>query len=132
MPPLRFATLRTAQRSVAVTRELDVRTGHARVRGRRRVAALPPAARRAEALQDVPFQIRVGVFRKVAGLETRLAVEQRLTQMGLIVPLGVSRHTDLVEDEAESVDQQRVENEHVPGPSNRAPLPTPARASSGC
>src|SRR5262245_6683304 len=60
----------------------------------------------------VAFDLRELVLRNLAELELHLCLEQPLAQGGVVLHLGLGGSGDLVEDEAQRADQERVQDEH--------------------
>ena len=82
-------------------------------RERRGAGTLPPIADLAQAREDVRSSSSNSSWRHLAELDPHLRREQLLAQRRVVVQLGVDRRGDLVEDEPQTADQQRVENEHA-------------------
>src|SRR5688500_7230630 len=98
---------------VAFERGIDARDLVLGGREGRRSGALAARANLAQPRQDVRLEgveFRLAHFSEV---QPHLRGEQFLAQVRVVVELGVDSGGDLVENEAEAADQDRVEDEHV-------------------
>src|SRR4051812_46593812 len=69
----------------------------------------------ANAHDDVGFELVELFLADLAELEAHLRVEQPLAQHAVVVQLGLDRCRDLVEDEANTRDDQRIDDQHLVG-----------------